>query len=181
MAQAKRVLGNAIKLAGLFFILSILAIIVLGVFLQKHPTGLSIAYAVGGAVLQAASLTLVYEVWLRNEVEDATLEELGTSRDVREHGLIRLDGSARVDWPDLLSTARELCVVTTSPSHLIGMAEDEIIRRAAEGKLVECRIAVPADHWDESESLVGGIRGAMATRRTSRLHVRDPTRRNAAL
>jgi hypothetical protein len=135
----------------LLLVISILAIVLLGIQLQSTPTGQTIAFAIAGAVLQTAVLGLLYEVWLRNDVEDATLEKLGTSRDVREHGLIRIDREAGIDWVVLLKACCNLCVVTHDPSTLFGRSDDLILRRARDGYLEKFTVAVPDEDWKVAE------------------------------
>ncbi|TQJ19739.1 hypothetical protein FB475_3915 [Kribbella jejuensis] len=148
--KKRRILGSAIKLATLLMVASILAIVLAGLLLGKMLTLQTVAFAVLGAILQSAFLGLVYEVWLRSEVEDATLEKLGTSKDVREHGLIRLDTEAKIDWSSLLEGARELTIVARRPEALIGNFDDFIMRCARDGALEDFRVAIPADRWEES-------------------------------
>lgn len=150
-ARGRKLIAGALRLSILLLVISVLAIVLLGIKLETTPTGQTIAFAIAGAVLQTAVLGLIYEVWLRNDVEDATLEKLGTARDVREHGLIKIGREAGIDWASLLETCHSLCVVTHDPGTLFGRSDDLILRRAREGYLERFTLAVPEDDWKRSE------------------------------
>jgi hypothetical protein len=124
-------------------------ILFLGFTLAKYPVWQAVVLAICGAILQTAVLGLIYEVWLRSEVEDATLEKLGTARDVREHGLVALHADASIDWAALLSNARELSIVTHDPQGLFGRADDMILQHAGSGTLKKLVIAVSKENWDD--------------------------------
>ena len=125
-----------------------LTFFVVGLVFTKQETTQTILFALLGALLQAAFLGIVYEIWLRADVEDATLEKLGTSRDVREHGLIRLDSEANVQWQSLLDGARELVLVTARPEQTLGQFDDLVVRSAGDGALEDFRIVVPEGDWE---------------------------------
>ncbi|MEV5822884.1 hypothetical protein AB0L22_27365 [Micromonospora haikouensis] len=137
-------------MSALLFVISVLLILWLGSVLDKEPEWLAIALAICGAVLQTAVLGLIYEVWLRNDVEDATLEKLGTARAVREHGLVSLRADTSIDWADMLSSARRVTIVSHDPRGLLGRADDAILQRGGEAKFTRLVIAVPCSNWDEA-------------------------------
>lgn len=83
-------------------------------------------------------------------MEDATLEKLGTARDVREHGLVALHPDASIDWKSFLTNAREVSVVTHDPRGLFGRADDLFLQQAGNGTLRKLVIAVPEEHWDDA-------------------------------
>jgi hypothetical protein len=147
---SRHLLKNVVTLSGLSILVSSLLIILVGVTLDTNPLWQSILFALLGAILQTAFLGLIYEVWMRSEVEDATLEKLGTSRDVREHGLIQMKKESGIEWPTLLDGARTLCIVTRDPKSLIGRADGQIIRHAATGRLKKLVIVVPSTYWQDS-------------------------------
>lgn len=161
-SHSQRILWSAFRIASLVFIVAILMMVVVGTTLAERITTQQIAFGITGAILQAAFLGLIYEVWLRDEVEDATLEKLGTSRDVKEHGLIRLDAEVNIDWSNLLDGATQLTIITNRPETVIGAADDLIIRNAGSGSLTECRVAVPESAWTERFSWCERFRDAWA-------------------
>lgn len=144
-------MANALRVSILVMVLSGALIIVAGNALSEYPVYQAIAFAILGALLQTAVLGLIYEVFLRNEVEDATLEKLGTARDIREHGLIALGREATIDWSEILDSTRDLCVVSHDPKSLLGRSDDQILRKAAEGYLSRFTIVVPRTAWRASE------------------------------
>jgi hypothetical protein len=147
--RSKRTKANAMRLSGLFVALSVSFIILAGVVLDKESVWLTILFAIFGGVLQTAVLGLIYEIWLRDDVEDSTLEKLGTSRDVREHGLVSLGRDSTIDWSAVLHTARVLCVVSHDPKSLLGRADGEVLNRAGQQKLEKLVMGVPEEEWDE--------------------------------
>lgn len=153
---------SALRLAGILVVLSLVLIVYLGSLLEKQPEWQTIVFAVLGAVLQAAFLGLVYEVWLRGEVEDATIEKVGISKDVRDHGLLRLDDEARVNWTRLLEGARSLNILTSNPEALIGHNRDLLMRFARENSLRELRIAIPSADLARTRSWIDTFRAEWA-------------------
>ncbi len=154
----RQLLANALRLSLVLIVLSGLLIAVIGYALVEFPVWQAISFAILGAFLQTAVLGLIYEVFLRNEVEDATLEKLGTARDVREHGLVRIGREATIDWSVVLESTKELCIVTHDPRGLLGRFDDQILRRAAEGYLNRLTIVVPQGQWNDAESWLVHLR-----------------------
>lgn len=131
---------------------------IVGSALDKVPVWQAISFAILGAFLQTAVLGLIYEVFLRNEVEDATLEKLGTARDVREHGLVKLGREANIDWSQILEATSRVCIVANDPKSLLGRFDDQVMRRAAEGYLDRVTIVVPEERWKEAEGWLTALR-----------------------
>jgi hypothetical protein len=150
-ARRNRLINSAVKASLLFLFLSIALLVIAGLTLADHLTSLTIVFAVLGALVQTSVLGLIYEIWLRNEVEDATLEKMGTAQDVRSHGLVTMSSDGDIPWTEVLDTASDLCVATNDPQGLLGRVHDRILARAAVRRLEKFVIAVPENSWDAAE------------------------------
>jgi membrane protein implicated in regulation of membrane protease activity len=124
--SSRRTKRSALTYTILLGALSAAFIIFGGMLTSGHLTTQTIAFAILGAVLQTAVLGLLYEVLLRDEVEDNTLEKLNLSADVKRHGLVRMDDDAAIDWQALLDERGDIFIVTSDPGRLFGSADNRL-------------------------------------------------------
>ncbi len=142
---------SASLLAILLIVLFSVIIAFIGLIAKDHLVWQTIGFAVTGALLQTAFLGLVYEVWLRDEVENSTLQKLDLSRRVVDHGLERISGHADIDWTLLLDGVSTICVASNRPDQAIGFSASIVIQHARSNGLRSVRIAVPASNWNDCE------------------------------
>lgn len=148
-----RTLGvrSALLLALLLMTIGLLAIAVVGWSTADNSTERTIGFAVTGALLQTAFLGVVYEVWLRKDVEESTLKKLKLSRDVIDHGLVGLSSSPVIDWQAFLASSRKVLIATVDPSKVVGLSEGNLAEFNTKFGTRSLRIAVPSSSWDVTE------------------------------
>jgi hypothetical protein len=145
--QTRRLLRTVARQSLLFCIISVLAIAV--TFWLARGFWQVTLLAVFGALLQTAILGLLYEVFLRAEVEEAAYSRLRIKEDVYAHGLIGFSADAQIGWQDLLDGKRSLSVVTDDPARLFGPADDYIYHQARLGYPKDIRIYIPHHAWEQ--------------------------------
>jgi hypothetical protein len=118
----------------------------------NHPAWQTFGFAIFGAMLQTAFLGFVYEVYLRDQVENSTLSRLNLARDVADNGLVRISSSSSLDWTRVLTDTSTLCIVSGEPQRVLGLASGAALDRASRGHLRRLRIAIPEARWDSVSS-----------------------------
>jgi hypothetical protein len=144
-------MASAVKISVAFGIIGLLCLVASALGLDGKPARQQLGFALSTALITTAALGLIYEVWLRTEIESSTLQKVNLSADIGKHGLVKIVDDQLVDWEDLITGNQALAVYSRDPETLLGRSRDKILGAAARGELNRLVLGVPESSWDDAE------------------------------
>lgn len=157
VARLRRLRFASLKVAGpLAVIWALLLLVVVG---AAQPASYWFIFwtALLTALIQASFLGIVYEWWLRDELDAAANQRANLSHSIRNHQLVNLSQDATPDWGSLLEEATEAVLVSERPRDLLGEAGRSALLDASRQKRLKTCVVVTTDaehtlqaEWRES-------------------------------
>jgi hypothetical protein len=153
VARLRRLRFASLKVAGP--LAAVCAVLLALVVARAEPASYWFLFwtALLTALIQASFLGIVYEWWLRDDLDAAANQRANLSRSIRDHQLVNLSQDATPEWGPLLEDATEAILVSERPRDLLGEAGRAALLEAARNNSLKACVVVTTDaeHSEQAE------------------------------
>ncbi|WP_189453116.1 hypothetical protein [Cognatilysobacter bugurensis] len=153
-AKLKKGMGRLSSHRALIIGALIVAISIAGLWLatERSGTGQAVIASISSALLSIGSLSLVYELAMRQQIHDELVELVGVERSAARARLRQIGASEQFQWLEALQNAQNIRVVLSNPEPWISNVISPIVDAAVRRK-INVHILVPSSSGAMTESV----------------------------